>query len=455
MFIAKRIVAFWQRYRTLNLVQQLLLCIIAVVCLRVLYRLYKYVFTRRQGLRQGQNAQLDPRNRQGQPSAQYPGAHALGPARGQAAAAAASAAGVLDASGRASVGAPASSGAAAATAQGATQQHSMQNVARLMDSNPQSIMGITTQGLPAVGAGSTPAEQYLVYKSAAKVALAGKGVIYTISKTGTNSEDVVATVIPSAIPVLRRLIANCDVYVVNVCSSREEEDAVIQALLDAELVSPSVSKSMNPLLNVATSSGSGQKSEDSPLLPLQRLLFCSSALGKQAIFRHIEPRLLVDVDEPVLKALKPYVHQVVQVKSLVGLQRLPSTAPTLLASPSLQPLASATGTSSPNVPIPVCGSLAAFFYPELDQATTPSSTAGLAGPSEFKAMPNLNLSGEPIPFDQPEDKDTPANSAPDSQIPDLPEFANQTLADLDPVPRSRLERASQEVPDATEDSRIR
>lgn len=76
-----------------------------------------------------------------------------------------------------------------------------------------------------------------------------------------------------------------------------------------------------------------------------RIMFCSTATGKQAIVRHIEPSLFIDTDIAVLSALRPYIRDVVHI------------------APSFLTASSVSSSSSSRVPIPVFSSLFRYFIP--------------------------------------------------------------------------------------------
>lgn len=116
-----------------------------------------------------------------------------------------------------------------------------------------------------------------------------------------------ATVLAAAVPLARELLRAADVYMLVHVEDDVGQAAVTGAMEAAGLVGHLPSQ-----------------------LPPQRLLFCSTQAGKQAIVRQIEPDLHVDNDDLTVDGLRRFVPQLLLVQE--GLRECGAgCAPSLVA----------------------------------------------------------------------------------------------------------------------------
>lgn len=231
--------------------------------------------------------------------------------------------------------------------------------------------------------------------------------------------------VDAAVPILYQLLECFDLYLLSICSSKQQEDAILAAFT-TEGILPSSDVNTAPNVRSNTTSTGGLGSADSPrLLKPNHMLFCMTTLGKQAILRQIEPSLMIDCTEQVVTALRPFIDQVVYIppppppssssttsprsddhsdlerkSSLSSTSSSPALAPTLSSSPSLRP-------SSNAKPLEVASSFEAFFssppglkyiapWTHSNTSLTSSSSSSSSSIATVTNPPSLSLSPSAI-----------------------------------------------------------
>uniref|UniRef100_A0A146LIB1 Peroxisome biogenesis protein 22 n=1 Tax=Lygus hesperus TaxID=30085 RepID=A0A146LIB1_LYGHE len=110
----------------------------------------------------------------------------------------------------------------------------------------------------------------------------------TLHTSDTSKTIVGLQVLPSSITILRKLARYCDLYTVAQCSSVEEEQMYISILQNESVFEAG--------------------------LPQHKVLFCTTLSGRQAICRHLEPHLCIEVSDTVARTIKPFVRDTILVR---------------------------------------------------------------------------------------------------------------------------------------------
>ena len=214
-------------------------------------------------------------------------------------------------SGSAALRAPSTSNATLASSSAASSSP----VNRLLNTLASSSSTQLKDSLPL-----TPSEKYLTAPSVPPrlVVVATAGIVFSRSNGGSPA------IVALAVPVLAQLARCCQL--------------VLVTQMEAENSGAARESEVRRLLQEAGLMAAGLREH--------RVLFCSTAKGKVAIIRHLQPALAVDSDAEVVSLVRPHIVDVVHVTPAAPTASA-FTPPTLTAANKLPPAsASAAGGRS-------------------------------------------------------------------------------------------------------------
>jgi hypothetical protein len=94
--------------------------------------------------------------------------------------------------------------------------------------------------------------------------------------------------LPDVLEYIACVAQHSELFIISKCEGKEMEDSILSFLVDSGIFQ------------------AGMKEH--------RALFCSTSMGKQAIYRHIEPSLLIENDSQIVNALRPFIDDSVWIR---------------------------------------------------------------------------------------------------------------------------------------------
>ncbi|TFJ82020.1 hypothetical protein NSK_006688 [Nannochloropsis salina CCMP1776] len=162
-------------------------------------------------------------------------------------------------------------------------------------------------------------QKELALKLGSPVTLATEGILFRANNSTTTSTDTPASTydfVPQALDTLRLLLEFADVFLLAEAQEGQSGEATQRRVL--------ASLEREKLVRKDATRDQEHGGQDGGTVAAHKILFHSTSIGKQAIVRHLKPRLHIDHDLGVLTHLRAFLPRLLHVAST------PETSPTPL-----------------------------------------------------------------------------------------------------------------------------